>query len=168
MTTNKLAITKRSISTEKLALLYGGAGGSLMIIYFFIINALDLQGSQEARFGSHAFTVLAVFLALRAYIAQSPCPAPYMSGLGLGFLVGLVGSVLFAGFIFVYAHVLNAAYQLELQNQTYFGASVDAYILAATITLLGVVIGSLTGFILMMSQDISAQEKYEASMNSPD
>ncbi|MBC8084357.1 MAG: hypothetical protein H7Z21_14230 [Hymenobacter sp.] len=168
MTTTKLAVARSTVSTEKLALLYGGAACGLMIGYFFLINALGLQHYEAARFGSHAFTVLAAFFALRAFKAQSTSPAPYMPGLSLGFLVGLVASVLFAGFLFVYANALNTRYLDELQNQTYFNGSVGAYMLAASITLLGVVIGSLTGYILMMSEDTDGEDKEGEGLNSLD
>lgn len=86
-----------------------------------------------------------------------------MPGLALGFLVGLVGSVLFTAFIFVYSNFLNAAYQMELQRQTYWSASVNSYLLAASIVLLGMVIGSLMGYIVMMSEDTNAAS---SKMNS--
>lgn len=56
-----------------------------------------LQGSAPAWFGSHTFTVLAVVPAVRAYRAPVRGLAPYLPGLRLGFLVGLVGSGLHVG-----------------------------------------------------------------------
>jgi hypothetical protein len=150
MITNNISLAKREISVKSLALRYGGIAFGLMLIYFFTVNALGFEKSQEARFGSHAFTALAVFFAIRAYKAQTSRPAPYLAGLSLGFLVGLISSVLFAGFLFLYANFV-ASYSEQLKNETYFNTSLSPYLLAGTIVLLGVVIGSLTGYILMMS-----------------
>lgn len=157
MTTNVLTAKVTRVSARNLALRYGGLAFGLMLLYFFVINALGLQRSEAVRFGSHAFTVLAAFLAVRAYKAQAPGPAPYLPGLGLGFLVGLVGSGLFAFFILLYANVFSSAYQIELRAQTYFGAALGSGVLTATIVLFGVVLGSLTSYALMMANGTEAQ-----------
>lgn len=151
MSTTNLSSAKSKVSVQNLALRYGGVAFGLMLVYFFTVHALGFQQHQEVRFGSHAFTALAVFFAIRAYKAQARGPAPYLAGLGVGFLVGLTSSLLFAGFIFLYANLINPGYSDELQNETYFSTSLSPYVLAATIVLLGVVVGSLTGYILMMS-----------------
>ena len=157
MANTSLHLRAAQASVSSLALLYGGLAFGFMLLYFFVINSLGLQRYEAARFGSHAFTVLAVFLAIRAYKAQAPGPAPYLPGLGLGFLVGLVGSGLFAGFILLYANVLSSPYQNELRQQTYFGQELGMALLAATMVLFGVIIGSLTSYVLMMANGTDAQ-----------
>ena len=150
MSTTNISIVKSTVSVKSLALRYGGAAFALILLYFFAVNALALHQYQEVRFGSHAFTAVAVFFAIRAYKAQQSGPAPYLAGLSLGFLVGLISSVLFAGFVFLYAN-FAASYGEQLRNETYFNTSLNPFLLGASIVLLGVVIGSLTGYILMMS-----------------
>lgn len=157
MTNNTLTSKNTRIPVRGLALRYGGLAFGLMLLYFFVVNALGLQRSEAARFGSHAFTVLAAFLAVRAYKAQASGPAPYLPGLGLGFLVGLVGSGLFAAFVMLYANVFSSSYQVELREQTYFGAALGSGVLAASVVLFGVVLGSLTSYTLMMANGTSAQ-----------
>ncbi len=157
MANNSLSSSNKPLSARNLALRYGCLAFGLMLVYFFVINALGLQRYEAARFGSHAFTMLAVLLAIRAYKAQAPGPAPYLPGLGLGFLVGLVGSALFAVFILLYANVFSSSYQSELREQTYFGAALGSGVLAATIVLFGVVLGSLTSYVLMMANGTDAQ-----------
>ncbi|SDY59888.1 DUF4199 domain-containing protein [Hymenobacter psychrophilus] len=139
------------VSARRLAVRYGVLAFGLMLLYFFAITALGLQRYNAARFGSHAFTVLATFLAIRAYKVQMPATAPYLPGLGVGFLVGLVGSTLYAAAIFLYANVFSSAYAIELRQQTYFGEALGSALLAGSIIVLGVVLGSLTGYTLMMS-----------------
>lgn len=144
----------------KLALGYSSVAAGLMLLYFFIVNALGWQRYQEVRFASHVFTVLAVLLAIRAYKAQTTRPAHYLPGLGLGFMVGLFSSLLFAAFIFLYSYVINPAYQAELERHSYFNSAVSPVFLTASITLLGVIIGSLTGYILMMSDGAAANNRF--------
>lgn len=73
MKTTNLILTPQVTSTEKLALLYGSVACSLMMVYFFVINALGLQQSEAARFGSHAFHGAS----RAAGHAQLQSPAPY-------------------------------------------------------------------------------------------
>lgn len=160
------AASQKAASLKQLALTYGSMASSLMVVYFYVINAIGWQQHEAARFGSHAFTVLAVLLAMRSYKAQSSHPAPYLPGLALGFLVGLVGSVLFAAFIFVYANFLNTAYQAQLQSQLYWSSSVNGFMLAASIALVGVIIGSLVGYIVMMSEDTDPETEFDKRMSS--
>ena len=150
MITTNITIAKSTVPVRTLALRYGSGAFGLMLLYFFAVNALGLYQHQEVRFATHAFTAVAVFFAIRAYKAQQSGPAPYLPGLGLGFLVGLVSSVLFAGFVFVYANFV-AGYGEQLRNETYFNTSLNPFLLGASIVVMGVVIGSLTGYILMMS-----------------
>lgn len=150
MSTTNITIAKSTVPVRTLALRYGGGAFGLMLLYFFAVNTLGLHQYQEVRFGTHAFTAVAVFFAIRTYKAQQSGPAPYLTGLSLGFLVGLVSSVLFAGFVFVYANFV-ASYGEQLRNETYFNTSLSPFLLGASIVLMGVVIGSLTGYILMMS-----------------
>ena len=152
MTTYRLPLlSKPPVSVRHLALQYGAGAFVLMLLYFFAVNALGLQRYDVLRFGCYVFTIGAVFLAIRTYKGQVRGPAPYLNGLGLGFLVGLVSSGLFAGFIFLYSYALKGIYQDEPQDQTYFHVALNPFMLAGTIALLGVVIGSVTGYILMMS-----------------
>ena len=157
MTNNTLTSKNTHLPVRGLALRYGGLAFGLMLLYFFVVNALGLQRYEAARFGSHAFTVLAALLAVQAYKAQVSGPAPYLPGLGLGFLVGLVGSGLFAAFVLLYANVFSSTYQVELREQTYFGAALGSGVLAATVVLFGVVLGSLTSYTLMMANGTNAQ-----------
>ncbi len=143
--------TKPAASVRRLALQHGAGAFGLMVLYFFAVNALGLQHYDVLRFGCYVFTIGAVLLAIRTYKEQARGPAPYLHGLGLGFLVGLVSSGLFAAFIFLYSYALKGIYNDTPDDQTYFNVALNPFMLAGTIALLGVVIGSVTGYILMMS-----------------
>ncbi|QNE41919.1 DUF4199 domain-containing protein (plasmid) [Hymenobacter sp. NBH84] len=148
-------ITNASVS--RLGFLYGTFAFALMCFYFCMCYALDLHKNQLVRFGSHVFTVVAVILAIRAFKDQTTGPVSYLSGLRLGFFVGLVGSVIFAAFIFIYASFLHPAYQEDLQHEMYFNAHLSPFVLAGAIALFGTIIGSLAGYILMISNGTPAE-----------
>ena len=166
MPISSFSATNHPASFGNLAWRYGLLAFGLMLVYFLTVNGLGLQGSELVRFGSHAFTVLAVILAIRAYKGQLRGPAPYLGGLRLGFAVGLLGSVFYAAFILLYANLLSPSYQAELNQQTYFNTALGPGVLAASIWLLGTVIGSLTGYILMMANGTDAQASRAESQDA--
>ena len=141
----------RILPARGLAWQFGLLAFGLMLGYFLIINALGWQRSEAVRFGSNAFVVLAVWLAIRAYKAETPGLVPYLGGLGLGLQVSLIGSVLFALFLFAYIYEGPGGFTTEMHYGLYFQVTLSPFMLAASVILLGVVSGSLTSYILMMS-----------------
>ncbi len=155
-TFNNIAMaTTTSVSTENLGVRFGIIAAVAMIAYFFIINLLNLQNSEVIRFASNIFILLAVIFAIRSLNKQHAGPTPYLPGLAIGFLVGLVGSVLYAAFIYVYAKFLNPDYAGILETQDYYGSKLSPLMLAGAITILGTAVGTMTGYILMMAFDKS-------------
>lgn len=97
-------------------------------------------------------------MAIRHYKSKRARPVPYLPGLAIGFLVGLIGSILFAAFIYVYAKFINVEYAGILETQDYYGAVLSPLMLAGAITLLGTAVGTMTGYILMMAFDDSGRD----------
>ncbi|KAA5547694.1 DUF4199 domain-containing protein [Adhaeribacter rhizoryzae] len=148
-----MATEKVSIPT--IGIRYGIIACVLMIVYFIIMVLLGLSDSEVVRFGSHIFVIIAVILAIGTFKRSRGGHMPYLPGLGIGFVVGLVGSALYAAFIFLYAHYIDQDYQNSLRTQDYFGAFLSPLALAGSITLLGLVVGAFTGYTLMMLYDNS-------------
>jgi hypothetical protein len=148
-----MATDKRS--TDGIGIRYGVIASVFMIIYFIVINLVGLANIEEIRFLSHLFIIIAVILGIGTFKRALGGHVPYLPGLGIGFVVGLVGSVIYAGFIFLYANLINQDYQNTLRTQDYFGSVLSPFTLFAAITLLGVAVGSMTGYILMMLYDKS-------------
>ena len=148
-------MTTTKISMQKVGLRYGIIGCVFMIIYFIVANLLNLENIEEVRFASNIFIVIAVVLAIGTYKRRHDGIMPYLPGLGLGFIVGLVSSVLYAAFIYLYATTLNPDYYQNLRAQDYFGATLSPVIVAASIVILGIAVGAMTGYTLMMLYDKS-------------
>ncbi|WP_205501603.1 hypothetical protein [Rufibacter psychrotolerans] len=145
-------------STQRIGVRYGILSAVAMIVYFLVINLLDLQDSELVRFGSNIFILIAVVLAIntlkKSYEAMQRLP-PYLPGLAIGFLVGLLGSGLYAAFILFHAIFLNPGYAGVLQNQDYFGIRLPLMMVLGSVVILGTAVGAMTGYILMMAFDNS-------------
>ncbi|MDB5261272.1 MAG: hypothetical protein JWQ14_553 [Adhaeribacter sp.] len=129
-------MAKGKISIPTMGVRYGVIACVFMIIYFIIMNLIGLGDIEAVRFSSHIFIVVAVVLAIGSFKRSRDGRMPYLPGLGLGFVVGLVGSALYAAFIFLYAHFIDQDYQNSLRTQDYFGAFLSPLALAGSITLL--------------------------------
>ena len=146
-----------SLSSKNLGIRYGIFASLAMMAYFFIVNLLHLEQVEVIRFASNIFILLAVVFAIGALRKkyQGQGPVPYLPGLALGFLVGLIGSVLYAAFIYIYAKFINPDYAAILETQDYYGSKLPPLMLAGAITILGTAVGTMTGYILMMAFDKS-------------
>lgn len=144
-----------TVSAQSIGLRYGVIASLAMIAYFFVINLLNLQDSEVIRFASNIFILLATVFAIRSLNRQHAGPTPYLPGLAVGFLTGLIGSVLYAAFIYVYGKFINPNYAGVLETQDYYGSKLSPLMLAGAITILGTAVGTMTGYILMMAFDKS-------------
>ncbi|MDQ3291278.1 MAG: DUF4199 domain-containing protein [Bacteroidota bacterium] len=148
-------MASNTISTESFGIRYGVISAVAMIAYFLFINVINLQDIEIVRFASNIFIIIAVVWAINTFKSRFSGPLPYLPGLALGFLVGLIGSVLYAFFIYVYAKFLNPDYATVLKTQDYYGSVLSPMMLAGAITILGTAVGTMTGYIMMMAYDSS-------------
>jgi hypothetical protein len=146
------------LSPEKIGLRYGVIAAIAMMIYFFIINLLNLQDIEMVRFASNVIIILAVIYAIGIYKKVQNGSVSYLPGLAIGFLVGVISSVLYAAFIYIYAKFIYADYADILRNQDYYGTVLPPLMLAGAIALLGTAVGTMTGYILMMAFDKSGSD----------
>jgi hypothetical protein len=146
------------VSTDGIGIRYGVFASVAMIIYFIICNIAGLAHIEEVRFMSHLFIIIAVVLAIGTFKRIRGGNMPYLPGLGVGFVVGLSASVVYALFIFAYANFINLDFLSELQDQDYYGSQLSPFIVFAAIVILGIVVGSMSGYILMMLYDKSGGE----------
>jgi hypothetical protein len=149
-------VTEKS-SSEGIGIRYGIYASVAMILYFIILNMANLAHVEELRFMSHIFILIAVVLAIGAYKSkrENRDDLPYLPGLSIGFVVGLTAAVIYAVFIFTYANFINISFLQELESQDYYGAKLSPFMLFAAIVVLGLVVGSMTSYILMMLYDKS-------------
>ncbi|QNF34313.1 DUF4199 domain-containing protein [Adhaeribacter swui] len=154
-------MAQSTVSTESYGVRYGLIAAVVMIAYFLFINMINLQDVEIVRFASNIFIILAVMWAIYSFKNNYRGPVPYLPGLAVGFLVGLIGSVVYAFFIYVYAKFLNPNYATVLNTQDYYGSVLSPMMLAGAITILGTAVGTMTGYILMMAYDNSGARTTE-------
>ncbi|MFB9865358.1 DUF4199 domain-containing protein [Rufibacter immobilis] len=150
--------TRSTSSTQGIGVRYGILSAVVMIIYFFVINAIGLQDSELVRFGSNIFILGAVVLAiasLKKHYDGRNRQTPYLPGLAIGFLVGLIGSALYAAFILLHAIFLDPEYAGVLETQDYYGVQLPLMMVAGSVVILGTAVGAMTGYVLMMAFDKS-------------
>lgn len=153
-------LTTRKSSSEGIGIRYGIYASVVMILYFIILNLANLADVTELRFMSHIFIIIAAVLAIGAYKSKrGGGDLPYLPGLSIGFVVGLTASFIYAVFIFVYANFINVSFLQELESQDYYGAQLSPFMLFAAIVILGIVVGAMTSYTLMMLYDNSGGEE---------
>jgi hypothetical protein len=146
------------VSTDGIGIRYGVFASIAMIIYFIVMNLAGLAHLEAVRFMSHAFILIAVVLAIGTYKRINGGNIPYLPGLGVGFVVGLTAAVIYAIFIFAYANFINTDFLAALEEQDYYGTRLSPFMLFASIVILGIAVGSMTGYTLMMLYDKSGGE----------
>ncbi|QNF34855.1 DUF4199 domain-containing protein [Adhaeribacter swui] len=145
-------------SVEKTGLRYGIYGGIAMVIYFIILKIIGLDKNDTVRFLSMIFVVIASAMAIFYFSKHKTKGMFYLNGLGIGFLVGLVGSVFFGIFLFVYSYFIDQSFLSSLRLMDFFGSNYSPLMIFGANSLLGIIIGTFTGYITMMYFDRSRHE----------
>jgi len=141
-------------TTDKIGVRYGFFAGIVMIIYFLLLTALGINNKEEARMAGFIFIIFGVMMAIVKYKKKHGNVMPYLPGLGIGFVIGLVSSLLYGIFVMIYTNYIDADYQNTLRTQDYFG-SLSPVMLCMAYALMGLVVGAFSAYILMMLYDKS-------------
>ncbi len=132
---------------EKNAVRYGILTAALLIVFFFIMQALGLVNRYELRALNIVFLFSGVYLSVRNY--RNSDQATYLGGLGSGLLTSVTALVIFSTFVTIYLAGINPQFMEELRQYEYFGRYLNPYIAGAVIFLEGSISGLLVSFILM-------------------
>ena len=141
-------------TTDRTGVRYGIFAGIIMIIYFLLLSALGINNKDEARMAAYIFIILAVMMAIVKYKKKHGNVMPYLPGLGIWFVIGLVSSLLYGIFIMIYTNYIDAEYENTLRTQDYFGG-LSPVMLCMAYALMGLVVGAFSAYILMMLYDKS-------------
>jgi len=152
-----------SKTTDRLGLRYGFLAGVVMILYFLLLTVLGINNKEEARMAGFIFIILAVMMAIVKYKKEHGNVMPYLPGLGIGFVIGLVGSLLYGIFIMIYTSYIDAEYQNTLRTEDYFG-SLSPVMLCMSFALMGLIVGAFSAYILMMLYDKSGGRTADKNM----
>ncbi|MDQ3292703.1 MAG: DUF4199 domain-containing protein [Bacteroidota bacterium] len=145
-------------SVEKTGFRYGIYGGIAMILYFLILLVIGLDKNDTVRFLAMVFIIIASGMGIYYYSKHKTKGMFYLNGLGIGFLVGLVGSVLYGIFLFIYSFFIDQTFTADLRLMDFFGSNLSPLMIFGANSLLGIIVGTFTGYITMMYFDRSRGE----------
>ena len=137
------------ITIEKTAERYGLFTAVGLIILFFLMKVIGVVHVIELRALNVFVLAAGVIYALRFFRKTKPESFTYLKGLGLGVLTGIVASVLFGLFVFVYTNFIDPAFMQSIIDNEPFGQYLNPYIAAVAVVVEGIASGLIVAFITM-------------------
>jgi hypothetical protein len=137
---------------ENIGLKYGLLTAAGLILYFFLMKLIGLVHIIELRFLNGIIMAIGIVLAIRAYKSVKGGDISYFKGLGTGLITAVVGTVLFAAFMVVYAKVAGEQLIEMLSSERYFGERVEStpgVVIFSVLMLEGIISGFMISFIAM-------------------
>ena len=141
------------ITIEKTAEKYGLFTAIGLIGLFFLMKVIGVVHVIELRVLNCFVLAAGVIMALRYFSKTKPESFSYLKGLGLGVLTGIISSVLFGLFVFVYTSFLNPDFMQEMVENEPFGKYLNPYIAGVAVAVEGIASGMILTFITMNYMD---------------
>ena len=141
------------ITIEKTAEKYGLFTAIGLIILFFIMKVIGVVHVIELRALNVFVLAAGVIAALRFFRKTKPESFTYLKGLGLGVLTGIVSSVLFGLFVFIYTNFIDPVFMQSIIDNEPFGQYLNPYIAAVAVAVEGIASGLILAFITMNYMD---------------
>ena len=105
-------------TTRSTGIRYGVILGAISIIYFLIFSIFDLDMSQGVgRWGTSIVSLVIVFLAHKYYKDNGDGFMNYGEGVGIGFWVGLVSSVVYSVFTYIYVKFIDDGFITKIREK---------------------------------------------------
>jgi hypothetical protein len=137
---------------EKIGLKYGIFTALSLIAYFLLMKLIGLERIIELRFLNGVIMAVGVTLAIRGYKKFREGNIGYFSGLGVGIITAIIGTVVFAAFMVVYIKTFDHRLLEVLAGDQYFGdrLTITPGVVIFTVLMLeGVISGFMISFIAM-------------------
>ena len=114
----EINVTTPVITPRSTGVRYGVINGVIGIAYFIILMAADIDMSQGfGRWGSTLIAIVLVFLAHKYYKENGDGYMTYGQGVGIGFWMGLVGSVISSVFTYIYAKFIDPTFITTIREK---------------------------------------------------
>ena len=111
-------VTAPALTTRSTGIRYGVINGVIYIAYFLILTAADIDMSKGfGRWGGLIITIVLVFLAHKYYKENGDGFMTYGQGVGIGFWMGLVSSVISSIFTYIYAKLIDPTYITTIREK---------------------------------------------------
>ncbi|WP_181305379.1 DUF4199 domain-containing protein [Rufibacter sp. XAAS-G3-1] len=140
---------QRRTTVQKTGTYFGIMTGIAAILYIVLVKLLGLIENVSLHFLTGIILVIGVCLAIRRHKIANAGALGYLEGIGVGFFVGLVSSVLFTIFQVLTDKIFNLALSYPYMADETYGNEQAIWVLAIIWVLLGVVLGAFVGYIAM-------------------
>lgn len=142
-------------STKKLRIAekYGLLIALGLIIFFFIMRVFDLLYIVELRALNAVIMIVGIRVALKVMKNTLPERFTYFQGIGTGILTGIIGSIIFALFVFAYVTFIDPSLMQSIIENEPMGRFMNPYIVSVIIALEGIASALLFSFIMMNYMD---------------
>lgn len=133
---------------ESYGIRYGLMVGAAYVGFFLLMKVLGLHTHTEVAYANGIFLIAGIVLALRDYKRAVNGRLDYLPGLGLGFLVSLISSIVLALFFVLYS-TIDKEFASHVMTSNLYGMSLSVLMIFLVIILHGTVAGTFVGFIAM-------------------
>ncbi|GAA4445646.1 hypothetical protein GCM10023188_49150 [Pontibacter saemangeumensis] len=137
---------------EKIGLKYGLLTAAGLVAYFLLMKLVGLMHVVELRFLNGIIMAVGVALAIKACKNVLGGEFSYFRGIGTGMITAVVGTVLFASFMVIYAKMAGGELIEMLSAERYFGERVEStpgIVIFSVLLLEGIISGFMISFIAM-------------------
>ena len=138
---------------EKTAEKYGLFTALGLIILFFLMKLFGVVHVIELRVLNFFVLAVGVIMSLRYFSKTKPESFTYLKGLGLGVLTGIIASVIFGLFVFIYTNFIDPAFMQSIVENEPFGQYLNPYIAGVAVAVEGIASGLILAFITMNYMD---------------
>ncbi len=137
-----------SLSIENVAIKYGLYTFAGLVAFFFLMKIAGLFHITELRTLNLFIMIAGIWRALIFYKLNSRTQLPYLEGLGLGTLTGMVAVIPFAAFVLSYLLIDQSFMSMIIENEP-FGEYLNPYNVSIIIALEGIFSGAIVSFGIM-------------------
>lgn len=120
-----------------------------LVIFFFIMRVFGLLHVVELRVLNVFVMVWGILTAIQSLRKYQPEHFTYFKGMGTGVLTGIIGSVVFGLFVFVYVSFIDPDLMLSIIKNEPMGRFLNPYIVSVIIAVEGIASALLVSFIIM-------------------
>ena len=120
-----------------------------LIVFFFVMRILDLLYVVELRAMNIFIMATGIVMAVKTLKRIYPERYTYFQGMGTGILTGIIGSVLFALFVFFYVSFLDKGLMQSIIENEPMGRFMNPYIVSVIIAVEGIASALLISFITL-------------------
>ena len=133
---------------ERFGIRYGLFVGVGYIAFFLLMKVLGLHEKPQLAYLNGIILAIGVVLGIKAYKTSVNGNIDYLPGIGVGFMVSLVSSIILGLFFIAYSSI-DKEFVASMQARNLYGLDMSVIMTFLVIIMQGTVGGTIIGFIAM-------------------